>query len=188
MRFDLLMVQKLRGAEAAGHYSIAVPMADMLYLLPATVGAILFPKLAVMPPENAGATTRRTAWGVACLMVPLASGAILLARPAIALVFGEPFAPAAPAFMVLVLGTVALGVTTIFSQHLAALGFPWFCVGAWLAAAAANVALNLWWIPRYGIAGAAWASLVCYLGAGLALGLYAYLRRREASLTGASGL
>ncbi len=43
LRSDLLLVRHFLGARSAGHYSIAAGLADMLYLLPATIGAILVP-------------------------------------------------------------------------------------------------------------------------------------------------
>ena len=36
------MVQRYLGAEQAGYYSMAVVLADMLYVLPTVVGTLLF--------------------------------------------------------------------------------------------------------------------------------------------------
>jgi O-antigen/teichoic acid export membrane protein len=98
---------------------------------------------------------------------------MLLAGPAVGLLFGAEFLPSVPAFRILAAAMVFLGVGTMLSNYLAATGFPWFAVHAWLGATVLNVALNLVLIPAAGIAGAALASLVCYAAVLVALWLYA---------------
>ena len=43
-RIDLIMVKYILGAVQAGYYSVAVSVADMVYMLPAVVGTIIFPE------------------------------------------------------------------------------------------------------------------------------------------------
>ncbi len=55
LRVDLLMVQYMRGAEHIGYYSVAVNIADLIYMIPATVSLILFPQLsAIADPRSSG--------------------------------------------------------------------------------------------------------------------------------------
>ena len=49
LRIDVLMVQYMRGPEQVGYYSVAVSMADLLYMVPSTIGVLLFPRLSAMP-------------------------------------------------------------------------------------------------------------------------------------------
>jgi O-antigen/teichoic acid export membrane protein len=59
-------------------------------------------------------------------------------------------------------GTYFLGIETVMVQLLNSEGFPSVIVVAWIADTIINVGLNLWAIPRYGIAGASIVSSVCY--------------------------
>jgi O-antigen/teichoic acid export membrane protein len=180
IRTDLLMVQYLRGSSAAGFYSIAVALADMVYMFPVVVGTILFPKLAAMP-DTAGKRrlTGKVARAVGGIMIVVAGVSAVLARPAIRLLFGSEFLPAVPAFLWLLPGIVALSVHTILMNYCAAIGMPWVTVYAPFMALVVNIGLNAILIPRLGIVGASLASLVAY-GLMLSVSLTYLLRQRDA--------
>ena len=184
IRFDLLMVQYMLGSEQTGYYSIAVSMADMLYLLPTAIGAILFPKLSAMATrEEKWRLTLRTALVVGVLMTVLGAGAMLIAHPTVRLIFTAEFLPCVPAFLILAAAMVFLGLNTIFSNYLASMGLPWFVVHVWVAVTLLNVGLNFLLIPSYGILGAAVSSLICYLTALVVLLFYAARYRPDSQQT-----
>lgn len=176
LHFDLLMVARMLGSEAAGHYSIAARMAEMIYLLPAVAGTMLF---ATVSSRSAGrwAFTRQTAGTIALLLVPLVVLAAIVARPVTTLLFGPSFAAAVPAFLWLLPGVYFLGVNTIFMQYFAGTGMPIFAIASPAAAAILNVALNLYLLPRAGIIGAAIASTAAY--ALMLCASLVYVRRTE---------
>jgi len=164
VRLDLLMVHSILGIREAGYYSIAASMADLVYMLPSVIGLVLFPKLVARPTqEEKWKLTAGVGAAVFVVMAGVSTLAALLARPLIRLLFGPDFLPAVPAFVVLSIAMIFLGVNTIVSNYLASLSFPWFSVAVWVAAAGLNVVLNLFLIPAHGILGAAISSLVCYV-------------------------
>ncbi len=75
-----------------------------------------------------------------------------------------------PLVLPLSLGYLGYGLYIIFVNVLYAAGDSRFIAWNVVAATALNVLLNLWWIPRWGAMGAAWATLVAYslLAAGAA--------------------
>jgi len=77
---------------------------------------------------------------------------------------------AEPLVLPLSLGYLAYGLYTIFVNVLYAAGDSRFIAWNVTAASALNMLLNLWWIPRWGAMGAAWATLIAYgiLAAGAA--------------------
>ena len=163
VRSDLFLVNAMLGAEPAGYYSAAVSIADLLYMFPASVGTILFPKLATLTDDGERwARTRLLALVVGGVMIVLGVVAVLVRHPLVELLFGARFLPAAPVVAILAAAMIFYGVNAVISACLAAMSFPWFSVWVWGVAAAGNVLLNIWWIPAYGIAGAAWASFVAY--------------------------
>ncbi len=164
VRIDMLMVQQISGNAEAGYYSIAVSMADLLYMFPATVGALLFPRLSAVNDESSRLrATLKALLGTAVAMSLMAIAAVFLAAPLIGLMFGERFLPAAPMFHVLALAIVAYGLNNVLSNHMASIGLPWKGVWLWLVGVVVNIVLNLYWIPAYGGWGAAMASLVAYV-------------------------
>jgi O-antigen/teichoic acid export membrane protein len=176
LRIDLLMVKFMGGSEQAGLYSIAVAMADFLYMVPTVVGTILFPRLSAVRDDaerwKVAAPVRNL---VAGLMLFLTAAAALVADPVTRLLFGPEFQPAVPAFLALLPGIWLISINVIYMNYLGASGMPAVTVVSPGIAALSNVLLNLVLIPRWGIVGASVASSVCY-GLMLLLSM-AYVRR-----------
>lgn len=163
LRVDLLMVKQMLGAEQAGYYSLAANMADLIGLLPASIGALLFPKLTAMAdPVARWRMVQQITVGLGGLMSGLALVAGFFAQPVIHFLYGADFLPAAPAFVWLTPAIVALAVNTIFMNYFAAGGMPLITVYSPALAAVVNVALNWWLIPHLGIRGASLSSVVAY--------------------------
>ena len=163
LRSDILIVQRLSGNSEVGNYSIAVSMADAIMLLPTSFGLLLFPRLAAdEDPASRRRTTRRFIFLVALLMGAIVAAAVPLAGPAIRIVFGQAYSPAARMFFLLCVAVALLGVNTILSNHMAAEGMPWAAVWVWGGALLVNVGLNFVWVPALGGNGAALASIVGY--------------------------
>ncbi len=175
VRSDMLMVNAMRGSSDAGVYSIAVQVADLIYLLPMSVGLVLFPRLSRHgegDPIFAQKVTRYTAF----ILALLCCAAALLARPTVALLYGAEFTGAVSALWWLLPGIWAYGVANQMATQLASVGMPHAAVMVWIPPLALNVLLNLIWIPRWGIDGAAASSTLSYL---LVLVLHLALWRRR---------
>lgn len=163
LRADLLMVQYFMGSESTGQYSIAVAIADLLTMLPVAVGTVLFPRLCAIDDEREKSLlVRRVAVMlagvllVATLLLEVVSGTL------VTLLFGEAYARATKATMILLPGAALLGVNTVLMNYFASMGMPMFTVYSPALALATNLFLNLWLIPLYGIEGAAMASVAAY--------------------------
>lgn len=182
LRIDLLMVQYLRGPAEVGYYSVAVSMADLVYMIPSTVGALLFPRLSAMPSRGEQwRAARRMTLLMLAVLIPIALVASGAAPWITRLLFGEPFLPAVPAFVWLMPGIVAYG-SAFASTFLMGVGLPAAVLGLWAAFVAMNVALNAALIPRLGFVGASISSSITYTTAFVALTLYARrLARGEAA-------
>jgi O-antigen/teichoic acid export membrane protein len=163
LRIDLLQVQSMLGSQSAGYYSVAVALADMLYLLPAAVGLVLFPRLAAMTDRSAKlALVRTTGGAIIVAMLVLAGLSVVAGEAAITLLFGEEFTAAASAFAILSVGMVFYGVNNVVSSYLAAEGFPMVSVVVWIAAVLFVIPANVVLIPELGVEGAAWTSVAGY--------------------------
>lgn len=163
LRVDLLMVQYMLGAKQAGYYSIAVAMADLIFMLPVVVGTILFPKLSALEDtQEKLRLAKQTAWGVGFVMATMTILAAALAGPMIRWLFGQAFMPAVPAFIWLMPAIMTLSINTVLMNYFASTGMPMITIYSSGAAAILNVVLNMKLIPLLGIVGASISSIFSY--------------------------
>jgi O-antigen/teichoic acid export membrane protein len=155
LRLDLLLIQYLLGVKESGYYSVAVSLTDVLYMLPVTVGTILFPKLSGMSDDvQRWKYSKKVVSIVAVLMIGIAIVALFAARPLIITLYGIAFEPAIAAFIWLLPGIVLLSVSSLLMNYLAAIGMPPVVMYSSALAALLNIGLNLKLIPVFGIVGA----------------------------------
>jgi O-antigen/teichoic acid export membrane protein len=162
-RFDLFLVRQRLDLAQTGLYATAVSLAEMLWMVPNSLGIVLFPSVARATGEErdrlALAVCRNSFWLMLLLCGSLAVGR----HAALRVFFGAPFVAAAPALLAILPGILAMSVQQVLGSALSGRGRPLpVTLGAALGFGV-NVVLNLLWIPRYGIVGASLASSVSYL-------------------------
>jgi len=185
LRADIIMCKYMLGAGPTGQYSIAVSMADLVYMLPVVAGTIAFPRLAsAADPVERWHKTKRIAKWTGYTLVILALVAAAVVRPVVRILYGDPFIPSVPAFQWLLPGIVVLGINTILMNYFAAEGMPPIAIWSPALASLMNVCLNLWLLPAAGIVGASLASTLAY---GLMLSMsIAYVRLHRTDIGASS--
>lgn len=160
MRVDIVMLGILATASAAGVYSVAVAVVELLWFIPRAAETPLLSRFLHSRPEEGVALVAVSVRLTVVLQAAMLLGALVLLKPAIALVFGPAFGGAPQLFWVLAPGVVANGLVGPLISYLTARGhlFP----GLSGATVAANIFLNALLIPSMGAAGAALASSVTY--------------------------
>ena len=160
VKSDVLVLRTLRGAAETGVYSIASQIVDVALILPATIGALALPRVvrAKRPAAELLRVLRPTALLVGALAILLA----LFGRWAIVGLFGDPYAGAYAALLLLLPGLACLSLQGLLGQYFAARGFPAFVSFYWLLGFATNLGLNLLLVPRFGFLAAAATSSVGY--------------------------
>jgi O-antigen/teichoic acid export membrane protein len=162
-RVDVYLLAWLLADPSAplGFYSMAVAMAEIVYLFPNAVSTFFFPHVAGAARED---SDRQVA--MVSRVTLLLTGSVGLALvPASAIAFPlllPGFEPALPALYILLPGVVAVSVSQVVSGYVAGLGRPALSSAVSIGALVTNVSLNLILIPRFGILGASAASLVSY--------------------------
>jgi O-antigen/teichoic acid export membrane protein len=161
-RFDQVLVTQFAGITEQGYYSIAVLLAEKLAHITNSIQLVLFPKVSASTPEEANTITA-TACRHAIYWVGLAAIAMfLLRRPLVSVLYGSAFLPALAPLGWLIPGIFLLSFWKVLAVDLSGRNIRFPTTMASGIAFAINTALNLWWIPRYGILGAAWSSTICY--------------------------
>ncbi len=181
-RVDIFLINYFLGTKQAGLYSIAVLLSELLQKLANTSGTVIFPKIAGETKIERG---RRLSLRVVLFVfiIGIAFSGILyfFGERIIVLLYTERFAPAAQALYWLLPGTVIMAMGKIFLFSLWGRGFPKITLIVPLSAFFLNVILNLWLIPRLGLAGAAISTSFSYIVFGLSLGIYFLLHREKSN-------
>jgi O-antigen/teichoic acid export membrane protein len=158
----LLAALTAEGTRAAGIYSVASSIAELLLFFPLSIRRSLFPMVATSNTETADRLTSTACRHTLFLTVLAALGFALIGPFAIPHLYGPEFREAIAPLMVLLPGIVLLAQARIFYGDLAGRGKPGvnsICVAVALVAMAV---LNLLLIPPYGVMGAAMASTGAY--------------------------
>jgi O-antigen/teichoic acid export membrane protein len=169
-RIDVFLVQLWAGTEPVAYYNAVFRLVEALRLFPAAVLAVALPSLV-----RAGNLRPLTRVAVPLTAFAVATTAVLwmAAGWLIPLVYGARYAPAVPAFRVLLLSFPLLSLNYALTHQLVSWDGQRAYASLCAIALAINVALNARLIPRWSIEGAAWATLATEvfltIGCGIAL-------------------
>lgn len=178
-RMDLLMLGRMESPENVGLYAAAVRIVDVVVLVPRILATAVFPTLRKQldeDPSRLGAmvadATRLSL--VVCSLAGL--GVWVFAPLALRLIPGPEFLPATDALRWMSWGILLQGGAHMVARLLLAIDAERDFAMVAGASLVTNLVLNLVWIPRYGIEGAAFATLASY-AVNLALYFVAAARR-----------
>ena len=161
-RVDVFLLSLLLGDPVAiGLYSVSVNLAEIAFHVPDSVAAIFYPQVAGLSLEEAARATPP----IGRLTMLMTIVAVLALIPAAILgvnVVLPAFVACLPAFLVLIPGILALSLSKILASYLTGVARPRPVAQAAIVALIINLSLNLVLIPRWGIVGAAAASLGSY--------------------------
>ncbi|MFN7979331.1 MAG: polysaccharide biosynthesis C-terminal domain-containing protein [Vicinamibacterales bacterium] len=159
---DLLILRVLRGETAAGQYAAAYVLISFCANLMIAYSHTVLPAMARdAAPTPATASAYGTGMVVAWIVtLPVAVGGALVAPWLVTLLFGSAYAEGAPALQVLVLSVPIAALREMAVAALIARHRESSLLTVNSVAAVVNVGLNLWLIPRAGVVGAAWATVV----------------------------
>ncbi|MDT3679599.1 MAG: oligosaccharide flippase family protein [Burkholderiaceae bacterium] len=166
---DRLLIAWLLSVEAAGQYAVGYDLAQQsLGALLAVAQVAAYPLL-VRALENDGPDVavlqmRKSAELIVTLACTGGAGLMVLSGPISIAVVGAQFQQAAGALVPwIALSTALMGIKTFHFDMAFHLGRNTrYLVGIGLAAAMINVALNVVLIPRFGLLGAAYATVAAY--------------------------
>lgn len=168
LRLDQLLMALLAPREQLGHYVVAVAVASIVGPLYTGMSIGLAPRALREP-----SPPRAVAGGLAVMALAISlggAGALVLGAILpwlMPMLFGRDFQEAVGAARILLMASVFQGANQLNGTILRAVGKP----GAEGVAQGCGVLVTaaLLWValPRYGIEGAAWVSLVAYAGVGL---------------------
>jgi O-antigen/teichoic acid export membrane protein len=168
-RLDVMILSALASVEGVGVYAVASKVAELFRPVSASLTFVLRPLIASLSIGEARAK------GVALyrrfFLVNLAAVGVMavIGGPIITRFFGPEFAPAVPAFLILLVGLAAHGGDGVLNGYNVGIGRPELNTYTALVGLAVTIAGDLVLIPPYGIIGAAIASSAAYTAKAAAL-------------------
>jgi len=168
LKIDQVMLRWWEGPEMVGIYSIATRISEVFYFIPAALVTSFFPRLITLRDESQVVFNQRFESMLALLALlayAIMASVFLLGPTVIMLAFGKAYLAAGPVLMVHVCSMPFIFMRYGFSRWMLIERYNAFSVVSQGLGALANVVLNVILIPRYGMMGAAVATLVSYSAA-----------------------
>ncbi len=166
MDIDQIMIKNILGNEPAGIYAVAVKLSEVWYFIPGVICGSLFP--AIVNARQASrelyeSRLKKLYFVMFWLPALIALFTTVFGGFLVRLLFGAEYQGAVTALQIYVWGGVAISLGFVVSQYLIAENFTKIAALTAVVGAAVNVGMNIVLIPRYGIEGAAFATLVSYV-------------------------
>ncbi len=186
MRVGILALQQHASMSEIGLFSIAVQLTDGIAQLPATIGILMFPIMLRTETVHRRKAMWRAFWGLGAAMFAMLVVGGIASYWLIPFLFGESFAGSYPYTIALFPQLLLLALMTVISQYLAAEGFPWTQVLAWVVGFLVQAVLSYWLASLWGGFGVAIALTV---SSSVVLGilLFAVFSKTEDSATMTDG-
>ena len=157
-QIDALLISILLSEQELGYYGAAQTIMLGFWMMPAALRSALYPLIARYYYESPTALAllyQRTNRYILLLVLPICAVITLFSHPLIRLIFGKTFNPAAVALPWMI-WAVVFSFLTVPNARLMLVS-NWQQQAGWITGLSmvANLGLNLWLIPYWGITGAA---------------------------------
>lgn len=180
-RIDQIFIKNMIDATAVGLYDSAVKLSEVWSFIPVIMVTSLYP--AIVNSKKTSEEIYASRLGkLALLFLVIAIGiaipVTIFAPFIIKLLYGIKFIGAIPVLKIYVWANIGLFLGTLINQYLITENYRKILSFIAFIPMACNVALNLLWIPVYGIEGAAYATLISYSLTPLSLLLFKQTRNQ----------
>lgn len=182
LRLDQLMLGAMATSVEIGLYIIAVRLSEIMTVLASSIAEVLMPEVAASKHAERSVqllmrSLRLMIYVYLLILIPL----LLLAPTLLKFAFGAEFLAAAGTLRLLLVASMVWSVGAIIISGLNGFGYPGLSTISRLSSAVVTVLALLYWLPRYGIVGAALSSLLGY-SVMLAVALFWLVRKKNISL------
>lgn len=165
MKIDQLMIDYYIGSGELGIYSTVVSLSESWYFIPVAIVTSVFP--AIMNAKNNDRKRYlKRLQNMYDLMVVISVSIAIIMTFASGFVYrffyDAEYWPGASVLSVHIWAGIFVFLGTASSQYLIAEGYTKIAMLRTGAGAIVNIVLNIIWIPRFGITGAAYATLIAY--------------------------
>ena len=162
-RIDLFIIAYFLNDAAVGLYSVAVSIAERIWIVSQSVSSVLFARVSNLSSDVERAQfTALVSRNVLFLSILGGGGLFLLGKWIIYLLFGAAYAGSIAPFLWLIPGIVLGSMSRIISNYFAGIGKPEINTYVAIFLTILNIGLNIILVPKYGVVGAAVATSITY--------------------------
>lgn len=167
-RLDIFIVGLLMDLREVGLYALSINISQSIWLFSGTISNVLYPNVASEKDRNSiNLRTARVARLTLLLNTILGSILTFIGANFLPFIFGEDFRESVLPLLLLLPGVAIFGVTNVISAYFVGIGKPvltfWFAIICLVT----TVFLDIFFIPLWGIEGAAIASSFAYVTSSL---------------------
>ncbi|MEK7635666.1 MAG: flippase [Patescibacteria group bacterium] len=164
LNIDIVMLGWWRNAEEIGYYSASQRIVQIFYTMPAIIASAAFPAMTQFIKQGELDRARNLNEKLIVILyliaIPLAIGGIILSSPLIKFVFEGTYLPAAASFKILIASLLIQFPGAVLGNLIMAHNQQKKLVSYVIVGSLSNVIFNVLLIPKYGISGAAIATLI----------------------------
>ncbi|MGH1363095.1 MAG: flippase [Calditrichia bacterium] len=174
--FDYILLGFMMNSRVVGYYQAAYQIVMVILSTAHILSRVLLPVFSrlITQRDKYNNTLKLVTKYLLTVAMPIVAGGVLVADDLVIFLFGTEYASAAPVFAVLILSVFTVFGNLPFALTLIADNRQKQYMYAASTGALINIILNLFLIPRYGMMGAAFATIICEI---TVLGLIMYFAR-----------
>ena len=165
VKIDQVMIMEMLDAEAVGQYAAAVRISEAWYFIPMVIASSLFPAIINAKKQSEELYYVRLQkfyslmlWIAIAIALPMT----FLSDWVIHLLYGELYSQAGSVLMIHIWAGIFVFLGVASGKWLLSENLQIFSTINTIIGAISNIVLNIILIPRFGIEGAAWATVVSY--------------------------
>ncbi|MFT4712806.1 MAG: O-antigen/teichoic acid export membrane protein [Candidatus Azotimanducaceae bacterium] len=165
LKIDQVMLMSFLGSEAVGQYAVAIRLSEVWYFFPIIITSSLFPAILAAREQSLPHYTHQLSnifslilW----LSITIGIGITFTSEWLVEILFGNSYAISAEILKIHIWGGIFIGIAHVtgkwfLSENLQKIAIINTSLGALI-----NIFLNLLFIPKFGVIGAAYATLVSF--------------------------
>lgn len=173
MRIDQIMLGNMRGDIAVGNYSAAVKISEIWYFIPMNIMTSVYPALIAIKKQSQQKYIKRTHQLALYMLYGTVAFSLIVtftSKLIVNLLYGNEFSQASNALTIHIWTGVPVFVSLVYNRIYLIEGLIKECFYFTFISVIINVLLNLIMIPKFGISGAATATLITQ-STGLLIGM-----------------
>ena len=181
MKIDQVMIKNMIGNEQAGIYAVAVKLSEVWYFIPSIICISVFPAIINAKKVSLEFYEKRLKKLYSLMFwisFLIASFITFFSHLIIYILFGTQYLGAITALRIYVWAGISVSLGIALGQYLIAENYTKISLAGNIFGALSNILLNIILIPKYGISGAAFATLVSYTLSSLSGLLFTKTRRQ----------
>jgi O-antigen/teichoic acid export membrane protein len=175
MKIDQIMLGQMLGDQAVGLYSAATRFSEVWYFVPSMIVSSVFPSLLAIKKQSEEQYRQRLqhlynlmVWVAVAVALPMT----FLAGPIVVMLYGPAYIEAGTVLAIHVWAAVFVFLGVASSQWFVTENRQILSFQRALLGAVINIVLNYFFIPKYGIEGAAYATVMAQASVGILYDLF----------------